>query len=158
MVSSRAKLGYATVNDRDLPPGFADLARRIEAAETRRGAARVDPPQQQVIALPGGGYGLDFRPMTAVEQANAALSLAANLAIADTLFARRPACSGSWPNRASAPSRGSPYRQGARARLAQQHEARGAERSLDPNDKRDAAFMLAVRRAGSGARCAVRGR
>jgi exoribonuclease R len=155
MISSRAKLGYATVKDSDLPPGFADLSRRIEAAETRRGAARIDPPQQQVVALPGGGYALDFRPMSAIEQANAALSLAANLAIADTLMAAK---TGLFRVMAEPGKR-------AISRLRHTAKALGLdwpgnmkleerEKSLDPNDKRDAAFMLAIRRAGSGARYA----
>ncbi len=155
VISSRAKLGYATVKDSDLPPGFADLSRRIDAAEIRRGAVRVDPPQQQVNALPGGGYALDFRPMSAIEQANAALSLAANLAIADTLFA---ASTGLFRVMAEPGQR-------AISRLRHTAKALGLdwpsnvkleerEQSLDPNDKRDAAFMLAVRRAGSGARYA----
>lgn len=155
MIASRAKLGYATVKDSDLPPGFADLSRRIEAAENRRGAARIDPPQQQVIPLPGGGYALDFRPMSAIEQANAALSLAANLAIADMLMAAK---TGLFRVMAEPGKR-------AISRLRHTAKALGLdwpsnmkleerEKSLDPNDKRDAAFMFAIRRAGSGARYA----
>jgi hypothetical protein len=44
VVRSTAKLAYDSVAAQDLPPGFDELARRIEAAESRRGAARVDPP------------------------------------------------------------------------------------------------------------------
>src|SRR5207342_913758 len=86
IVRSRAKLGYATVRPEDLPAGFDELSRRIAAAEDARGASRVDPPQQQVSEGPGGGFCLEFRPMSAAEQANASLSLAANLAVADALY------------------------------------------------------------------------
>src|SRR6185295_1101690 len=86
LVRSRAKLGYATVRPEDLPAGFNELARRIADAEAARGAARVDPPQQEVVESPDGGFELAFRPMNAMEQANAALSLAANLAIATALY------------------------------------------------------------------------
>ena len=48
VIRSRAKLAYETATDADLPAGFADLADRIAAAEDRRGAARVDPPEQEV--------------------------------------------------------------------------------------------------------------
>src|SRR6185503_17921969 len=33
LIRSRAKLGYATVTDSDLPKGFHELARRVTAAE-----------------------------------------------------------------------------------------------------------------------------
>ncbi len=36
IVRSRAKLGYATVRPEDLPDGFTELSRRIEAAELAR--------------------------------------------------------------------------------------------------------------------------
>src|ERR1700754_2083372 len=48
IVQSRAKLAYDSVRDADLPPDFAELSKRIQAAEARRGAERVDPPEQQV--------------------------------------------------------------------------------------------------------------
>ncbi|MEO7654658.1 MAG: RNB domain-containing ribonuclease [Sphingomicrobium sp.] len=155
LIQSRAKLGYATVRDSDLPAGFAELTGRVEQAEKARGAARVDPPQQQVIALPAGGFALDFRPMSAIEQANAALSLAANLAIADALLEAK---TGLFRVMAEPGKR-------AASRLRHTAKALGLdwpshlslderEKSLDPNVRADAAFMLAVRRAGSGARYA----
>src|SRR5688500_11047407 len=45
IVLSRAKLAYDGVGEADLPDGFAELAARIAAAEGRRGARRVDPPE-----------------------------------------------------------------------------------------------------------------
>jgi exoribonuclease R len=154
-ILSRAKLGYASVSETDLSPEFFELARRVQAAETSRGAARVDPPQQEVVALPGGGYGLDFRPMSLIEQANASLSLAANLAVADALLE-----AGTGLFRIM-------DRPGQRAVSRLRHTARALgvqwpsnqpleqrEQALDPNDRNDAAFMLAIRRAGSGARYA----
>ena len=85
IVRSRAKLGYATVRPEDLPAGFTELSRRIEAAELARGASRVDPPQQEVVEE-GDCFRLEFRPMQDAERSNATLSLAANLAIADLLY------------------------------------------------------------------------
>jgi len=155
LIRSRAKLSYASVRESDLSPLFFDLARRVQAAEAARGAARVDPPQQEVVALPGGGYGLDFRPMPVIEQANASLSLAANLAVADAL---QEAGTGLFRvmdepgRRAVSRLRHTAKALGVDWPTNQSLEQR--EQSLDPNDRKDAAFMLAIRRAGSGARYA----
>ena len=67
---------------------------RARAAGRRRPRRRAAPPasirrSRRSSRFPAGGYGLDFRPMSAIEQANAALSLAANLAVADALLAAR---------------------------------------------------------------------
>ena len=152
LVRSHAKLGYATVKRTDLSPAFAELSRRIAAAERARGAARIDPPQQEVEALDGGGYALGFRPMSPIEQDNAALSLAANLAVADALRAHRTGLFRVMPE------------PGKRAVKRLKHTARALgvewpagmevaalERSLDPNDPKQATFMLAARRAGERA-------
>ena len=155
LVRSRAKLGYASVRETDLAAGFFELTRRVAEAERGRGAARVDPPQQQVVALPGGGYALEFRPMSASEQANASLSLAANLAVANALLEAKTGLFRTMdePGRRAV----SRLRHTARALgvdwpTHQSLEQR--EQSLDPNNRADAAFMLAIRRAGSGARYA----
>jgi len=149
LVRSRAKLGYATVHPEDLPAGFEELARRIAAAEDARGASRVDPPQQQVVEGSDGCFSLEFRPMSAAEQANAALSLAANLAIAELLYAHGTGLFRVMPE---------PDERAVR-RLRHSAQALGVdwprpmslehrERTLDPNDPKQAAFMLAIRRAG----------
>lgn len=79
IIQSRAKLAYDSVQAADVPAGFAELARRVAANEERRGASRVDPPEQEVEKLADGTYQLSFRPMLQSEQDNAALSLAANM-------------------------------------------------------------------------------
>lgn len=155
VIRSRAKLAYRTVRDEDLPAGFSELARRIEAAEDHRGAARVDPPQQEVEGADEGGsghYELRFRPRVLAEDRNAALSLATNLAVADALLE-----AGTGLFRVMA-------RPDTRAETRLRHTARAFglawpeampldqfERRLSASDPRDAAFMLAVRRAGQGA-------
>jgi exoribonuclease R len=152
MIQSRAKLGYATVTDADLPDGFHELARRITAAEDARGAARVEPPQQQVIEENNGTFHLGFRPMSAIEQSNAALSLACNLAIADLMFSagtglfrvmREPG------QRAVSRLRHTATALGLDWPSNQSLDERA--RTLDPNERKDALFMLAIRRAGEGA-------
>lgn len=152
VIRSRAKLAYATVRDDALPIGFIELAARIDAAEDRRGAARVEPPQQEVEANGSGHYTLQFRPRVPAEDRNAALSLATNLAVADALLA---AGTGLFRVMSRPDER-------AQARLRLTAAAFGLtwpammpldqfERQLDGHDPRDAAFMLAVRRAGQGA-------
>lgn len=152
VIRSRAKLAYETVQTADLPAGFAEIAARIELAEARRGAARVDPPEQQVERTGDGAFQLRFRPLLPSESANAALSLACNLAVADLLLRHE---TGLFRVMAGPDSR-------SEARLRQTARAFGLawpdaaplaqfEKLLDPADPRHAAFMLAVRRAGQGA-------
>jgi exoribonuclease R len=152
IVRSAAKLAYDTVRESDLPPDFAELAGRIERAEHERGAARVNPPGQELVALADGGFELVFRPQLLSEQRNAAMSLAANLAVADLLLANR---TGLFRVMAEPDER-------AVGRLRHTARALGLawpagltlaalERGLDPGDPKQAGFMLAVRRAGPGA-------
>jgi exoribonuclease R len=84
-VRSRAKLAYETVTTSQLGPLMIELSRRIDAAEFERGAFRVDRPEQHTEVDPTmpGGLRLAFAPKRASEQHNSALSLAANLAVAD---------------------------------------------------------------------------
>jgi exoribonuclease R len=152
IVRSRAKLGYGSVRDDELPPGFAELAERIGAAEQRRGAARVDPPQQEVERDAAGHFHLGFRPRRLAEDRNAALSLAANMAVADALYA-----AGTGLFRVMAPPDAKAV-QRLRVTAGSFGLTWPAEASLeqflhqlDPAHPADAAFMLAVRRAGEGA-------
>jgi exoribonuclease R len=152
IIRSRAKLGYATVRPEDLPAGFTELSRRIEAAELARGAIRVDPPQQQVVEQADGSFVLEFRPMSEMEQCNAALSLAANLAIGEALYEHgtgifrvmpEPPDWAIWRLRHSAKALGVDW--------PKKMSLEDRERDLDPNDPKQAAFMLAIRRTGSHA-------
>ena len=152
IIRSRAKLAYTMVTDADLPAGFTELSRRIQAAEQARGASRVDPPEQEVAALPGGGYALTFRPRLESEASNAAMSLATNMAVADMLMAHHTGLFRVMPE---------PDAKDV-ARLRHTAHALAIdwrtdmslttfEQLLDANDPRDAAMMIAVRRAGGGA-------
>ena len=152
VIRSRAKLAYESVRDQDLPPGFAEIGSRIAAAEDRRGAARVDPPEQEVERGAGGKFELRFRPLLPSETRNAAMSLATNMAVADLLQAhgtglfRVMAEPDDWAEkrlRLTARAFGMIWPDAA--------PLRQFEKTLDPLDPRHAAFMLAVRRAGQGA-------
>ena len=152
IIRSRAKLAYDSVRDSDLPPGFVDLADRIQGAEKQRGAARINPPAQELARVGEGRYELQFRPPLESEVCNAALSLATNLAIADLLQTHE---TGLFRVMAEPDDR-------AIGRL--RHAARGLgvhwpsgtalaelERTLDAADPKHVTFMLAIRRAGQGA-------
>ena len=152
LIRSRAKLAYDSVREQDLPEGFADLSSRIAEADKRRGAARVDPPEQEVVALEDGRYQLSFRPRLVSEDRNAALSLAANLAIAKALLQHRTGLFRVMPE----PNK--------RAIKRLRHSAKAFaiswpadvalsdfEPTLNPNNPAHAAFMLAIRRATLGA-------
>ena len=152
IVRSRAKLGYATVRPEDLPAGFDELSHRIVAAEQARGASRVDPPQQQVVKQDDGTFSLEFRPVSPAEEANAALSLAANLAVADALYRHKTGLFRVMPEPDDWAIRR--LRHSARALgvdWPKDMSLEDRQRNLDPNDPKQAAFMLAIRRAGTHA-------
>jgi exoribonuclease R len=151
LVRSGAKLGYETVRPEDLPAEFAELARRIVAAENRRDAPRVEFPEQ-VFERVDGHWELRFASRLDSEDDNAAMSLAANLAVADALFA---ASTGLFR------VMGDPDERALR-RLRHSAQAFGLDwpagqtlgdfqRSLPKDDPRTAAFLIAVRRASGGA-------
>ena len=151
VIHSRAKLAYDTVATEELPDGFAELARRVEVAEERRDAARVEFPEQQ-LSRTDGRWDLRFRPRSESEERNAALSLATNLAVAEALHAAGTGLFRVMP----APD--------ARAIRRLRHSARAFgltwppdqsladfERTLQREDPRHAAFLLAVRKASGAA-------
>ncbi|MET0325393.1 MAG: RNB domain-containing ribonuclease [Ilumatobacteraceae bacterium] len=151
LVHSRAKLAYDTVTPEQLPPDFPELARRIALAEQRRGAPRVEFPEQE-LAHEDGHWTLRFDPRLRSEDDNAGMSLATNLAVAGTLHA---AGTGLFrvmrsPDEAAVGR----LRHSARAFGLDWPAAQSLadfQRSLSTTDPRAAAFLIAVRRAGGGA-------
>lgn len=153
VIRSRAKLAYDSVTASQLPEDFVELWQRIGRGEEDRGAARVDPAEQEVVRTPAGGYELTFRPRLASEDQNAAMSLATNLAVAASLFGARTGLFRVMD----------PPDQRAVARLRHTARALGVswaegrdlaefERGLSPADPKQAAMMLAIRRSGGHAR------
>lgn len=152
LIRSRAKLGYETVRPEDLPPLLPELARRVRAAEAARGAARIDPPQQELSREADGQYTLVLKPQLPAELDNATLSLATNLAVARLFL---DAKGGLFRVMAEPDER-------AVARLRASAQARGIawpaqedlptlERRLDATKPEEAAFMLEIRKASRGA-------
>ena len=152
IVRSRAKLAYDSVRAADLPEGFAELAKRMAANEARRGASRVDPPEQQVEERADGTFRLSFRPLLRSERDNAALSLAANMAIADAMLAQHTGLFRVM----SEPGAGkvAALRNAAKALGLDWPAATGLgdyQKTLDPADPQQAALMLEIRHASPGA-------
>ncbi len=152
IVRSRAKLAYDSVKPSELPDQFDEFARRVTAAADARGAGTLSPPEQAVEHREGGGYRLEFRPRLASEAKNSAMSLATNLAVADVMFR---AGIGLFRVMAGPDER-------ALRRLRHTAHAFGLAwdrdeslesftRRLDTSRPADAAFAMAVRRAGGGA-------
>ncbi|BCG80871.1 RNB domain-containing ribonuclease [Mesorhizobium sp. 113-3-3] len=152
IIRSRAKLAYDSVTASDVPVGFGELARRMAANEERRGASRVDPPEQEVERLADGSFRLSFRPILQSEQDNAALSLAANMAIADAMLAHKTGLFRvmSGPD-ASKVQRLRNAAQALGLSWPASTNLRDYQRTLDPADPKQAALMLEIRRAGNGA-------
>lgn len=152
VIRSRAKLAYDRVAPGDLPAEMPEFARRMAAADVRRGAGRLEAPEQEV-EHDDGGYRIVYRPRLASEDQNASLSLATNLAVAHALF---DAGTGLFRVMDEPDER-----QVKRLR----HTARAMgiawpadmslvafEATLRGDEARHAAMILAVRRAGGGAR------
>lgn len=152
LIRSRAKLAYDSVQASDLPADFAEMARRMAINEERRGASRVDPPEQEVERLANGRFRLSFRPLLQSEQDNAALSLATNMALADVMLAHRTGLFRvmSGPS-ASQVKRLRNAAQALGLSWPASTDLRDYQRTLDPADPQQAALMLEIRHAGNGA-------
>ena len=151
IIRSRAKLAYDSVTPSDLPADFHEFARRVTAAADARGAGPLSPPEQ-AVERGDGGYRLEFRPRLASEEKNAALSLATNLAVADVMYR---AGVGLFRVMAGPDERAvRRLRHTAHAfglAWAPDESLEAFSRRLDANKPADAAFAMAVRRAGGGA-------
>jgi len=152
IIRSRAKLAYDSVTAADLPADFEEFGRRVQAAEDARGASTVEPPEQTVERSADGTYELAFRPRLPSEDQNAAMSLAANLAVANAMFHAGTGLFRVMPepdDRAVRRLRHTAQAFGLQWPADQPLDA--FSRTLNPNDPKDAAFMMSVRRAGGGA-------
>jgi exoribonuclease R len=151
VIRSRAKLAYEDVDADSLPDGFVELAERVIAAEDRRGASRVEFPDQ-VLELTPSGWRLRFEVRLESEDRNAAMSLASNLAVAAALHAADTGLFRVMPDVPEHAVRR--LRHTASAFQLDWPDGMSLarfQRSLPPHDQRTAAFLLAVRRASGGA-------
>ncbi len=152
LIRSRAKLAYETADASDLPDGLAELALRIEAAERKRGAARIDTPEQELQETDAGRLTLSFRTRHRAEEQNAALSLATNLAVGQFLFEHHTGLFRVM-NEPDAEAIARLRLQAAALEVdwPADEQLKTLERRLDRNQPAEAALMLAIRRAGHGA-------
>jgi exoribonuclease R len=154
VVRSRAKLAYDAVTVDDLPALLPEVAGRVARAEERRGAGRIEFPAPEIVVDPGVPGGLTVRaiPRFPAEDWNAALSLSANLAVAQRMV---DAGVGLFRVMADAPadSTGRLRRTAKALGMAWPDgiDLRQLTAQLDPSDPRQAAFLRAVRQAGGGA-------
>lgn len=154
IVRSKAKLAYEICAPSDAHPLLPEFAARMAESDQARGAERVERPEQEIEhdATAPGQLILRFRTLTESERANAAMSLAANLAVASLFLANgvglfrdldEPSSRDTASLRRTAKALGLAWRD--------DEALRDVLRRLQPHDPVDATFSLAVRRAGGGA-------
>ena len=155
VVRSRAKLAYETCPPDQAHPLLRSFAVRMEASDQARGAERVQRPEQEITRDPEapGQLRLTFRSLTASEEANAAMSLASNLALGAMFVSHGLGLFRDLddPTRRDVAM----LRRTARALGVAWDDAeplRQLLRRLQPHVAADASLSLAVRRAGGGAR------
>jgi exoribonuclease R len=154
LVRSRAKLGYETATAAQLSPLLPEFAARIVGAEDRRGASRIEFPEQEVDPDPDtpGGFLLKIRPRADSEDHNATMSLAANLAVAATMAA---GSTGLFRVMEDPDQREVRSLRHTARRFGLDWPADMSldkfQRSLRTDDPKAAAFILSARRASGGA-------
>lgn len=157
VIESRAKLAYETV-DMSAVPHLVEFARRSELAEERRGAMRSDLPEQELHETDDGHFELELRSLLPSENANAALSLSANLAAAAFLES-----AGVGLFRVMDMPDDNAVRSLRRLASALHLEwpsdqtLGDFQRTLEPTDPRHRAMLVSARRAGGGASYATLG-
>ncbi len=154
VVKSQAKLAYETATPDEVHPLLAAFAARMEASDQARGAERVQRPEQEIVHDPDapGQLRLTFRSLTASEEANSAMSLAANLALGSMFVSRGvglfrdlddPSRRDVAALRRTAAALGVPW--------SDDEPLRALLVRLRPDRPADASFSIALRRAGGAA-------
>ena len=154
IIASRAKLAYETATSSILPPGFDEFSKRVTNAEDRRGASRVQFPEQDVIADPDrpGCYRLQLRTALPIEDSNAAMSLAANLAVAEAMLKAGTGLFRVMDAPDDKDVQGLHHIANALGIVWPATEPLlDLQRRLDPAKPHHQAMLLAIRRAGGGA-------
>ncbi len=153
-IRSRRKRAYETTEPGDLDPLIVELHRRTSAAEMRRGASKIDWPEQEVVPNPHvpGGFSLELRPQRPSEEINAAMSLSVNIAIAMKMLEFRTGLFRIMPGPDPAKERAL-HRVAAalHIRWDSDEALRAVISRLDPSDSHHAKFLLEARRSGRGA-------
>jgi exoribonuclease R len=158
VIRSRTKRAYEATELADLNPLIVELHRRNTAAETRRGATKIDWPEQEVVPDPSapGGFGLELRPMLPSEEVNASMSLAVNIAVAKLMLEQKTGLFRIMPGPDPVQQKG--LRRVARAlgiEWRSNVDLRSLLPTLDTSLSQHAKFLIEARRAGQGASYAV---
>jgi exoribonuclease R len=157
VIRSRAKLAYENITPGQLPL-LDEFSARIEKAEDARGATRIEFPDQAVVAdaAAPGGLKLVADSRLASEDQNAAMSLAANLAVAKAMFVAKVGLFRVMDDpderemgilHRVAHALGVPWPKGK--------TLRDVNRTLDGSNPKHLAFLRMARRLGGGASYAV---
>ena len=154
VVASRAKLAYETTHSKDLSPLVLELHARISGAEHRRGAFKVNWPEQRVEIDPtsASGVHLALRPMLESEEVNSSLSLAANFAIATVMLEAKSGLFRVMPEADEHRQNGLRRMAGAlRISWPENVTLRSLMPSLDPTNPQHKKLLVEARKAGRGA-------
>ncbi len=154
---SRAQLSYDQFDVQSIPY-LQEFAERMWKDEVRRGAIRVEFPQQEVVvdSEAPGGIRLELRARNNAGEVNSTLSLATNIAIGNYLQSRRiglfrvmdePSQSAVATLRRSASVLGIAWRDS--------ESLRDLQRRMDPENRVHQRFLLDARRAGGRAHYAL---
>lgn len=152
MIRSRAKLAYETASEADLPDGLSELARRIEAAEHKRGAARIGSPEQELEVVAPAASRFRFARAFGRNSRTRLFPWPPIWPWRNCSSNITPACSARWMNPTRPLSPACAYRRRALGvRWPGAEPLKALEQRLDPDRPAEAALMLAIRRAGHGA-------
>jgi exoribonuclease R len=158
VIRSRAKLAYETATTAEYGDLLPDLFRRIHEAEDRRGASRIDFPEQDVETDPSvpGGLRLVARDRNESEDQNSGMSLAANLAGARAMLDAHTGLFRTMEEPNNGAIRALHYAARALGIEWKKGETlRELNGTLDPKNAKHVAFLLQARRAGGGATYSV---
>ena len=135
-----------------------ELFRRIHEAEVKRGASRIDFPEQDVETDPTvpGGLRLVARDRKESEDQNSGMSLAANLAVARAMLDAHTGLFRTMEEPNDGAMRALHYAARALGIVWKKGETlRKLYGTLDPLNSKHVAFLLQARRAGGGATYSV---
>jgi exoribonuclease R len=158
VIHSRTQLAYEHTSADKLPAALRELYRRISVAEDARGAERIEFPEQELVRDDDGPHPwrLSVRARQDSEDVNAAMSLAANLAVAQAMCHNGMGLFRVIPDpppaalralRKEATSLGIAWTDG--------EGLRAVSARLDATNPVHVAFLLAARRAGGRASYAL---
>jgi exoribonuclease R len=154
VIHSRTQRAYEQTPASQLPAALRELYRRVAAAEDARGAERIDFPEQELVGDDDGPHPwrLTVRARHDSEDVNAAMSLAANLAVAQAMCRNGSGLFRMMPDPPAAAVRALRKEASCLGIAWSDGEGlRAVSGRLDASNPAHVAFLLAARRAGGRA-------